>query len=487
MNMATNRKTGSGTSSKWCLMPATVLLIGAISIVLVLWTEQISRRLHIDEMLIDAVSDVQTHVAMAHLRLEEVIRGEHEVAIGAVKAELDQAIRLADVILNGGEAENNNWIPEPLKDAEMRVQAEAVRDKLIKYRELSEERLLGAEIFHFDLTLYQLFHSSFSEALIAARQLEDRFELDEEANQKKSRVILIAIPAAWAIVVTAAGAGLWNREKQRKRSEQELTRHREHLSELVSARTAELSAANEHLRSEIGERKQAETALKNSEQQLRSLSARLMTAQESERRIIARELHDELGHALTIVKLRLKSLERELRGNAEVREDCEDIMGYIDQTIENVRRLSRDLSPAVLEDLGLTAAIRWLVDNFDRNYEGTIELDIEDIDHLFPEDSRIVIYRVLQEALTNIGKHAEAKTTSVVVKKSVGRVTFSLQDDGKGFRIPPSFSKDSPSEGLGLAIMEERVRMLGGILEIQTSEGKGTRTTFSIPSQEGMP
>jgi signal transduction histidine kinase len=232
----------------------------------------------------------------------------------------------------------------------------------------------------------------------------------------------------------------------------------------------------------ITERKRTEEALRESERQIRALSFQILTAQETERRSIARELHDELGHALTLVKLRLRSIERGLRDHGGTREDCEDLMGYVDTVIENVRRLSRDLSPTILHDLGLTAALRWLVDNFSRNFDGIVELDMTDIDRLFPEDARIMIYRVFQEAFTNIGKHAQAKKVSAVVRQSDGGISFFIEDDGKGFTRtqPPG----SAGKGLGLAIMEERVRMLSGSLEIHSREGGGTRLTFSIPLRE---
>jgi signal transduction histidine kinase len=305
----------------------------------------------------------------------------------------------------------------------------------------------------------------------------------------------------WALVVAAAGTALWSLERQRRKSEgdlrklneqllsqaEELKDHRERLTELIDARTAELSGANARLSVEASEREMAEAALKASETQLRMLSARLMSAQETERRNIARELHDELGHSLTIMKLRLKSVERKLQAHADIRDNCDDIIKFIDQTIESVRRLSRDLSPAILEDLGLTAAIHWLMDNFSRNFDGDMELDIEDIDHLFTENSQIMIYRVLQEAVTNIGKHAQAGKVSVVIKKTDARVSFVIQDNGKGFGSPLSLMRDPAGKGLGLAIMEERVRMLNGSLDVQSQEGIGTRIAFSIPLQEVKP
>ncbi len=487
-----------GQAGQWYWMPATVFFIGILSLILLFWVERISNRLHIDEMLVDAVMDIQIHIGSAHLGLEEIIRGEPEEDVSKVLAELDQAIRLVNVILDGGESRDNNWISEPLKDPELRIRADAIRALLVKFKTIGKERLQESTRSEKSSALYQQFHAVFREVLSRTRQLEESIEKDEAENQKKSKRLFLAITAIWALIVVAATAGLSNRERQRRKAEEkllkaneqllsqaeELSAHRENLAELVDARTAELAAANDRLRSEISEREQVEVTVKESERQLRLLSSRLMTAQETERRIISRELHDELGHALTIVKLRLRSIERGLQGHAEIREDCEDIMGYIDQTIENVRRLSRDLSPSILEDLGLTAAIRWIADNYNRNFDGTITMDIEDIDRLFSEAGQIMIYRILQEALTNIGEHAQAGNVSIVIRKIEEEVSFFIEDDGRGFNPQPPFRINQFGRGMGLATMEERVRMMGGSFEITSREGEGTRITFRLPARK---
>ena len=160
---------------------------------------------------------------------------------------------------------------------------------------------------------------------------------------------------------------------------------------------------------DITERKQAEEALKESERHLRDLSSQLLTAQETERKRISRELHDELGQSLTVMKLRLNYIEKKLSEHqTELKEECESGVRFIDQIIENIRRLSRDLSPTILDDFGLSAALRWVINNFAKSYTIKVILNMTDVDSLLPSGSHVVVYRTIQEALTNIGKHSQA-------------------------------------------------------------------------------
>jgi signal transduction histidine kinase len=263
--------------------------------------------------------------------------------------------------------------------------------------------------------------------------------------------------------------------------ERELLTIQAELETRIGQRTCELMKANDQLKQEIEDRKRAEEALRESQGRLRFLSSHLLTAQERERRRISLELHDELGQALTFLKLQLRSIERNLSGEQEaVRKDCEHTLWCVDQVLENVRRLSRDLSPAILEDLGLLAALRRLVEDFARHNNIETALDMNDIHEPFSRDVQIGIFRIFQEALTNIAKHAEASRVSMVVLRQEDRVHFALEDDGRGFDVKQVTDKDPSESGLGLMAMEERARMLGGHLDIRSQKGDGTKITVTI-------
>jgi len=237
---------------------------------------------------------------------------------------------------------------------------------------------------------------------------------------------------------------------------------------------------------DITERRLAEEALRKSERELRFLSSQLLVAQEKERRRLSIELHDELGQALMVLKLKLRSIREGLQPEQTgLQAACDGLLGYINDVSENVRRLSRDLSPSILEDLGLSAAIRWLVEKSCKHSNLESSLEMTELEDLFTREKQITVYRIVQECLTNVAKHAQATHVSVTIRKQDDLFFFRVEDNGKGFDVKEVLGKDPRTKGLGLAAMYERTRMLKGSLDIWSQEGAGTKITFTVPLDDG--
>ena len=222
------------------------------------------------------------------------------------------------------------------------------------------------------------------------------------------------------------------------------------------------------------EQRRVEKALKESEQELRRLTSQLLSIQEKERRRVARELHDELGQALTVLKINLVAIEDKLAPDQQhLKANCEHMLSYIDTVIENVRRLSWDLSPSSLEDLGLSAALGYLVDETCRNHNMQSAVAMDEIDQLFSPEIQINIYRMFQESLTNVVKHARASLVSVKVTREDGKVSFTIRDNGRGFNVKQAMSGKVAKKSLGLTAMNERALMARGSLQISSRRGPG--------------
>ncbi len=268
-----------------------------------------------------------------------------------------------------------------------------------------------------------------------------------------------------------------------KKAEAALEEHRNTLEEVVHQRTLELSSTNKVLHNEIEERKKVEAALLESEEVLHQLSNNLLTVQENERQRISAELHDELGQSLAALKLQLRGVVRGLDSQPveTLQAECEELRSSINHIIENVRRLSRNLSPLLLDDLGIDAALEHLVSSFAKFSGLEADIDLMEINTYFGQNSQRMIYRIVQESLNNMSKHAQATAFGVQIEKRQNRIFLVVKDNGKGFNVEEIFSSISPEKGMGLTAMAERVRILRGSFDVESEPGCGTAIHVTIP------
>lgn len=226
------------------------------------------------------------------------------------------------------------------------------------------------------------------------------------------------------------------------------------------------------------DRHRAEQTVRDYAGRLEALSRQLMSAHEVERRRIARELHDEVGQSLTALKLALASY-RERLATPMLDESIE----AVDGVLQRVREMALELRPALLDDLGLAAALRWLVDRHARRAGWKATVDFEGGEGRLPADVEICCFRVAQEALTNVMRHAEATHVALSTRCTDGGVELVVRDDGRGMDVARARCDASHGASMGLLGMEERVALIGGRLEIASTQGNGTTVRAFIPDR----
>ena len=235
-------------------------------------------------------------------------------------------------------------------------------------------------------------------------------------------------------------------------------------------------ALNDRL--ELVKGRAAQQALREAHRRLQALSARLLQVEETERRRVARELHDGVGQLLTAVKLRLAGLNPSLADYAPRRSEC---VAAIDEALEQVRRMSRDLRPSQLDDLGLVAALR---SHLDRQAGGAgfkPNFMHEGVPQRLAPEIETTCFRIAQEALTNIARHAQASEVWVTLAGTEAELRLEVRDNGRGFDVAAARLGAVAGRSMGLLSMEERATLAGGRLALDSAPGRETRLSLALP------
>jgi signal transduction histidine kinase len=298
-------------------------------------------------------------------------------------------------------------------------------------------------------------------AMERARSVRQKHRLDLQAaalgQQQLERSALIAGCVVLAVFAVLLVRNLRNRRRLLVLRAESSELHAKAIEAQAAAQSAELER-REH-------------------QQRRKFTGRLLGSQEQERKRIAGALHDGIGQDLLIIKHRAMMA---LEDTGQEQEYIGDIMHITVEAVEDVRRLCRDLRPYQLERVGLTATLRGMLESIDGSSEMELLTDIGELDGLLAPEREIDLYRVLQEGMNNILKHAKARHVSVRVQSTDNSIELSLQDDGCGFD-PEMQRQRVDAAGMGLLDMSERIHLLGGSIVISSAVGKGTTIEASIP------
>jgi signal transduction histidine kinase len=235
---------------------------------------------------------------------------------------------------------------------------------------------------------------------------------------------------------------------------------------------------------DIGDRKHAEAALRESRENLRDLSTKVEAVRESERSRLARAVHDEIGAALTAIKIDvaqvrqgLEKLGRGRKGGEHLLQLSDDASHLIDSTMDTVRRISMEMRPAILDEFGLVAALDWQLHEFQKRTQLKCIYNVQPGKSQVTPEAATAVFRVFQEILTNVARHAHATSVTVRLHEEDGHLVLSVRDDGQGF----DRDRATAAGSLGLLGMNERVRHLGGAADVQSTPGEGTSVKVRIP------
>ena len=225
-------------------------------------------------------------------------------------------------------------------------------------------------------------------------------------------------------------------------------------------------------------RKRMEEKLTQTTEQLRNLSSHLQSVREEERTNIAREIHDELGQVLTVLKIQVTLLSKELRKDQfNIRERMESVSRLLEETVESVQRITSELRPGILDELGLVPAIEWQAQEFNNRTNIDVECNLPKEEIILDQSKATAVFRIFQEALTNIARHANASKVKIVLEQSDGNLKLKVLDNGKGI----TQNQVNNPKSLGILGMKERALVFGGTVTIKSSMDIGSVVELGIP------
>jgi two-component system sensor histidine kinase DegS len=223
------------------------------------------------------------------------------------------------------------------------------------------------------------------------------------------------------------------------------------------------------------------TLEKQQQENVRAYIQQITRVQEEERKRIARDLHDDVSPDIIVLIQKLDNITSTQRPKADIRESLDAVRAQAVKALEGLRATAQGLRPRIIDDLGLVAALEWIAEEFERDQKIHITVETGDMEKKLSSETQILLFRIAQEALNNIRKHARASNVTIRLKEAKNEIKMIVTDDGRGFRAPEKIEGMVSAGRLGLMGMHERARLLNGDLEIKSAVGEGTEITVRIP------
>lgn len=313
------------------------------------------------------------------------------------------------------------------------------------------------------------------------RSREDNFLVAMERNKRKGLLQGASLDKENTSDLWEVSVWLAEEVKQRGKAEASLRKITTRLEKLVRNRTMELLEINSLLQEEISERRQYEKKLEKYQQRLRSLSSELLAVEERQRRQIAVDLHDRIGQSLSVSRMFLDSI-MELENIDEIRDQLVQVSEILRQTLEDTRTLTFELCPPVLHELGMGAAMEWLVEIMEERYGLQVESECDPLTEYTDSPVLTLTFRAIRELLMNVVKHALTDRAWVKVYRVGNSLQVEVKDQGVGFDPTAKEAHDDEGPGgFGLFSIQERIKNIGGSMRIDSSEGSGTTITLIVP------
>ncbi len=435
------------------------LLIGIIGIIVIkvlFISYQYSMRMNsVYAPLIYASVEVELNVTTAHLLVEEILNGDH-FEEEDVRKKYFNAEWYVEAILNGGERGQEKILP--LKDKKLRLIVQDLKKRLSQFKNISNERLEKKEVSGSGTEIDQRYNKILRIFLDEVGSVKNQLQQVMLEDMKDFRNIFVSLLTVVLILGVIVIFNFYRLEKLRVND------------------FKKLQDTNDELESEVEERRRAENQLRESRGQLRKLSNQLQVIRENEKTRISREIHDELGQILTGLKMELSCLEVDV-DSPDIIKKLQSMGEMIDSTIKSVRRIATELRPQILDTCGLLDALEWQGMDYQARTGIECKLELPKDSVKFDPQLSTAIFRICQETLTNVARHANASKVRISLQFSESDLCLTVKDNGKGIEPDQIYNSNS----LGLLGIQERANYWGGHVTIDSAPGEGALFTISLP------